>query len=157
MGVEIEGIQMNIKNICWSLMVVGVVVVLMLISVYVVWIFNQINVIGLIGSVGDLILLFSGVYVINMFGVVSGNWVLLFLVWYSGNGQGMSLDGSNMFNYVIDNINNIEVVLLNFSVSIVLISIGLGYIFNGKCKNNIIGVIMMLVNDVSCLSGMMLL
>ncbi|HEU6453984.1 MAG TPA: PEP-CTERM sorting domain-containing protein [Roseateles sp.] len=148
---------MNIKNIRWSLMAVGAAAALMSTSAHAVWTFNQTNVTGLTGSAGDPTLSLSGVYATNTSGVVSGNWASSPLVWYSGNGQGMSSDGSNTPNHAIDNTNNTEAVLLNFSASTVLTSIGLGYTSNGKCKNNTTGVITTLANDASCPSGTTLL
>lgn len=148
---------MNIKNIRWSLMAVGAAAALMSTSAHAVWTFNQTNVTGLTGSAGDPTLSLSGVYATNTSGVVSGNWTSAPLVWYSGNGQGMSSDGSNTPNHALDNTNNTEAVLLNFSASTVLSSIGLGYTSNGQCKNNFTGAITTLANDASCPSGTTLL
>lgn len=148
---------MNIKKIRWSLVSVGAAAALMSTSAHAVWTFDQSNVTGLTGSAGDPTLSLSGVYATNTSGVVSGNWTSASLVWYSGNGQGMSSDGSNTPNHALDNNGNTEAVLLNFSASTVLTSIGLGYTSNGQCKNNTTGAITTLANDASCPTGTTLL
>jgi len=125
---------MTIRNIRWSLMALGAAAALLSTSAHAVWTFDQTNVTGLTGTnSGDPTVSLSGVYAANTSGVVSGNWTAAPLVWYSGNGQGMSSDGSNTPNHALDNITNTEAVLLNFSASTVLTSIGLGYTSNGVC------------------------
>lgn len=59
----------------------------------------------------------------------SGNWAANSLSWYSGGGQGMTSgaqDGGTP-SHAIDNNGKTEAVLLSFSASTVLTSIGLGY------------------------------
>jgi hypothetical protein len=48
------------------------------------------------------------------------------LLHYSG-GLGMASDGSTAPNHAIDNVGNTELVLLSFSQSVVLTSVGIGY------------------------------
>lgn len=75
----------------------------------------------------------SGAYTVNNgSGVTAGNWVTgnnnAALDYYSGGGLGMSSDGSAAPNHAIDNNVNTESVVLNFSTSVVLTSIGIGYL-----------------------------
>lgn len=148
---------MNIRNIRWSLMAMGAAAALASTSAHAVWTFDQSNVTGLTGSAGDPTLSLSGVYATNTSGVVTGSWTAAPLVYYSGNGQGMSSDGSNTPNHALDNNGNTEAVLLQFSASTVLTSIGLGYTSNGQCKNNTTNAITTLANDASCPTGTTLL
>ncbi len=72
----------------------------------------------------------SGFYVSNnaTTGKVSGNWTAGTLTQFSGNGQGMYSGTDNGSPYhALDNNQNTEGVLLSFSASTVLTSIGLGY------------------------------
>lgn len=147
---------MNIRKIRWSLMSLGAAAALVSTSAHAVWTFNQSNVTGIAGTnSGDPSVSLSGVYATNntTTGVVNGNWTSAPLVWYSGNGQGMSSDGSNTPNHALDNNGNTEGVLLQFGASTVLSSIGLGYTSNGQCRNNTSGAITQLANDASCPSG----
>lgn len=48
-------------------------------------------------------------------------------LYFSGNGLGMGSDGQVAPNHALDNNGNTEAVLLNFSASVVLTSIGIGY------------------------------
>jgi hypothetical protein len=150
---------MNIRNIRWSLMTLGAAAALLSTSAHAVWTFDQSNVTGLTGSAGDPTLSLSGVYTTNnaSTGNVNGNWTSSSLTWYNGNGQGMSSDGTNTPNHALDNNGNTEAVLLNFSASTVLSSIGLGYTSNGQCKNNSTQAITTLANDASCPNGTTLL
>ena len=128
----------------------GAAAALMSTSAHAVWTFDQTNVTGLTGTnAGDPTVSLSGVYAANTSGVVSGNWASSALVWYSGNGQGMSSDGSQTPNHALDNVGNTEAVLLNFSASTVLSSIGLGYTSNGTCAKSGYANIT-LTNDQSC-------
>lgn len=143
---------MTIRNIRWSLMALGAAAALLSTSAHAVWTFDQTNVTGLTGTnSGDPTVSLSGVYAANTSGVVSGNWTAAPLVWYSGNGQGMSSDGSNTPNHALDNVGNTEAVLLNFSASTVLSSIGLGYTSNGVCQKSGYANIT-LANDQQCSS-----
>lgn len=131
---------MNIRNIRWSLMALGAAAALVSTSAHAVWTFDQANVTGVAGTnAGDPTVSLSGVYATNATtgsgGVVNGTWTANALTWYSGNGQGMSSDGSNTPNHALDNNGNTEAVLLNFSASTVLTSIGLGYVSNGQCSD----------------------
>jgi PEP-CTERM motif len=76
-------------------------------------------------------------------GFASGaNWTSQQLTYYSGNGLGMSSDGYVVPNHALDNgpatnssgyvtgLGNTEGVLLSFSSSVVLGSIGIGYVYN---------------------------
>jgi hypothetical protein len=85
---------------------------------------------------GDPTLKISGVYAAN--GGTSGTSGLLSgatwasnansaLTYYSGNGIGMASDGTTVPNHALDNKGNTEAVLLSFSSSVVLSSIGIGY------------------------------
>lgn len=144
---------MTIRKIRWGLMTLGAAAALASTSAHAVWTFNQSNVTGLSGTnAGDPSLSLSGVYATNTSGVVTGNWASSALVWYSGNGQGMSSDGSQTPNHALDNTGNTEAVLLNFSASTVLSSIGLGYTSNGTCKNTVTNATQTLANDQSCSS-----
>ncbi|MBW8845025.1 MAG: PEP-CTERM sorting domain-containing protein [Burkholderiales bacterium] len=144
---------MNIRNIRWSLMALGACAALMSTGAHAAWTFDQSNVTGLNGSAGDPTLSLSGVYSTNntTTGAVNGNWTAASLVWYSGNGQGMSSDGSQTPNHALDNNGNTEAVLLQFSASTVLTSIGLGYTSNGVCAKTGYTSIT-LANDQSCSS-----
>jgi hypothetical protein len=150
---------MTIRNIRWSLMALGAAAALMSTSAHAVWTFDQTNVTGLANyqscttpgsggcsvdgtlatTVDTTTVSLSGVYASNATsgsgGVVNGNWTSSPLVLYAGNGQGMSSDGSNTPNHALDNNGNTEAVLLNFSASTVLTSIGLGYVSNGQCSD----------------------
>lgn len=131
---------MNFRNIRWSLMTLGAAAALVSTSAHAVWTFDQSNVTGLTGTnAGDPTVSLSGVYASNATagsgGVVNGNWTANALTWYSGNGQGMISDGGNTPNHALDNNGNTEAVLLNFSASTVLTSIGLGYVSNGQCSD----------------------
>ena len=59
----------------------------------------------------------------------SGNWAANSLSWYSGGGQGMTSGAQDSAepSHAIDNNGKTEAVLLSFSASTVLNSIGLGY------------------------------
>ena len=48
-------------------------------------------------------------------------------LYFSGNGLGMGSDGQTAPNHALDNAGNTEAVLLSFSTSVVLTSIGIGY------------------------------
>lgn len=147
---------MTIRNIRWSLVALGTAAALLSSGAQADWNFNQ-TITGPIASstTGDPTVSLSGVYSTNdaTTGSVNGNWTAASLVLYSGNGQGMSSDGSNTPNHALDNNGNTEAVLLNFSSSTVLTSIGLGYTSNGQCKNNTSGAITQLANDASCPTG----
>jgi len=98
------------------------------------------------GSGSTATLDISGVYAANggtsssINGFASGaTWSTGQLEYYSGNGLGMSSDGSATPNHALDNgpgvdkwghatAGNTEAVLLNFSSSVVLSSIGIGYV-----------------------------
>lgn len=97
----------------------------------------------------------SGVYTTNntTTGNVNGNWTAAGLTLYAGNGQGMISDGNATPNHALDNTGNTEGVLMQFSASTVLTSIGLGYTSNGQCKNNVTNSITTLTNDASCPTG----
>ncbi|MBV8036691.1 PEP-CTERM sorting domain-containing protein [Roseateles sp.] len=73
----------------------------------------------------------SGFYVSNTLNAsnkLSGNWTAGTLTQYAGNGQGMSTGTDSGSPYhALDNNGNTEGVLLSFSASTVLTSIGLGY------------------------------
>ena len=149
---------MKIRNIRWSLMALGTCAALLSTSAHAVWTFDQTNVTGLAGTnTGDPTVSLSGVYATNTSGVIAGNWTAASLVWYGGNGQGMSSDGGATPNHALDNNGNTEAVLLQFSASTVLTSVGLGYTSNGQCKNNTSGAITTLANDASCPTGTTLL
>lgn len=49
------------------------------------------------------------------------------LKFYNGGGLGMASDGSGQPNHALDNVGSTEMVLMNFSQSVVLTSIGIGY------------------------------
>jgi len=71
--------------------------------------------------------------------VTGSNWVANSLTQFAGNGQGMYSGSDNGSPYhALDNNQNTEGVLLSFSASTVLTSIGLGYTSNSEisCKNN---------------------
>jgi hypothetical protein len=71
--------------------------------------------------------------------VTSGNWTSNALTQFAGNGQGMYSGTDNGSPYhALDNNQNTEGVLLSFSASTVLTSIGLGFTSNAEfsCKNN---------------------
>ena len=70
---------------------------------------------------------------------VTGNWTTNALTQFAGNGQGMYSGTDNGSPYhALDNNQNTEAVLLSFSASTVLSSIGLGFTSNAEisCKNN---------------------
>lgn len=86
----------------------------------------------------------SGYYVSNTLvggsgankNLLAGNWSTGTLTDYSGNGQGMTTGTDSGSPYhALDNNGNTEAVLLNFSASTVLTSIGLGYTSNGTTSN----------------------
>ena len=74
------------------------------------------------------------------FFTTSGNWFSNSLTWYGGNGQGMTTGANDSVvpNHALDNNGYTESVLLSFSGSTVLSSIGVGYTSSTKisCKNN---------------------
>jgi|WetSurMetagenome_2_1015567.scaffolds.fasta_scaffold09460_2 hypothetical protein len=85
---------------------------------------------------GDPTLTISGVYAANggtygTSGLLSGaTWASnanSALTYYAGNGVGMASDGTTVPNHALDNKGNTEAVLLSFSSSVVLSSIGIGY------------------------------
>jgi hypothetical protein len=58
------------------------------------------------------------------------------VLYYGGGGVGMNSDGATSPNHGIDNNGNTEAVLLNFSDSVILSSIGLGYAVNASKANS---------------------
>lgn len=95
----------------------------------------------------------SGVYTTNntTTGNVNGSWTAASLTLYAGSGQGMRSDGTATPNHALDNTGNTEGVLMQFSASTVLTSIGLGYTSNGVCAKSGYASIT-LANDQSCAS-----
>jgi len=81
----------------------------------------------------------SGFYVANTLNAsskLSGTWASSALTQYAGNGQGMTTGTDSGSPYhALDNNGNTEAVLLSFSSSTVLSSIGLGYTSNGTATN----------------------
>ncbi|MFK4705354.1 hypothetical protein ABIC83_002182 [Roseateles asaccharophilus] len=81
----------------------------------------------------------SGYYVTNATnnaGLSSGTtWSTAPLMSYSG-GQGINSDGTSDPNHAVDNNGKTEGVLLSFSSSVALTSIGTGYTASAYCKNN---------------------
>lgn len=81
----------------------------------------------------------SGFYVSNTLNAsnkLSGSWASSGLTNYGGSGQGMTTGTDNGSPYhALDNNQNTEGVLLSFSASTVLTSIGLGYTSNGSTSN----------------------
>lgn len=85
---------------------------------------------------GDPTLNISGVYAANggTYGTVGfqsgATWASnanSALTYYAGNGLGMASDGTTVPNHALDNRGNTEAVLLSFTSSVVLSSIGIGY------------------------------
>jgi len=93
----------------------------------------------------------SGFYVANTLNgsnKIAGNWAGAALTQYAGNGQGMTTGTDSGSPYhALDNNGNTEAVLLSFSASTVLSSIGLGYTESTaaspelSCKNTTTGAI----------------
>ncbi|KQV49394.1 hypothetical protein ASC95_17490 [Pelomonas sp. Root1217] len=81
----------------------------------------------------------SGFYASNdVNNKVNGNWTSNALTQFAGNGQGMYTGTDNGSPYhALDNNQNTEAVLLSFSASTVLSSVGLGFTSNVEisCKN----------------------
>ncbi len=123
-------------------------------SAYAIWSFDTATPTNIAGTTsGDPTVSLSGVYATNnASGVVSGTWSAGTLTNFAGNGQGMNSDGSSVPNHALDNRGNTEAVLMNFSSSVVLSSIGLGYTSNGVCKNST-GAITTGNTDGSCPTG----
>jgi len=102
----------------------------------------------------------SGYYVSNTLngsGKLANNWSTGTLTDYSGNGQGMTTGTDSGSPYhALDNNGNTEGVLLSFSASTVLSSIGLGFVDSTAaspelaCKNNTTGA---MTYATSCGSG----
>lgn len=102
----------------------------------------------------------SGFYVgntLNASSKLSGSWASASLTQYSGNGQGMTTGTDSGSPYhALDNNGNTEGVLLSFSASTVLTSIGLGFVDSTAaspelaCKTTATGVI---TYGTSCGSG----
>jgi len=87
---------------------------------------------GTAGDVGTVTL--SGFYVSNA--SLGSNWTAGTLSPYAGGGLGMTTGTDNGAPYhALDNNENTESVLLSFSTSTVLSSIGLGYTGNGTVTN----------------------
>jgi hypothetical protein len=151
---------MNIRNIRWSLMTLGAAAALVSTSAHAAWTFGSSNFTGVAGTgAGDPTVSLSGVYASNATagsgGVVTGNWSNAAtgsgsanLVSYGSFGIGMSSDGSNVPNHALDNNNNTEAVLLNFSASTILTGVGMGYASNGKCTDG-----SFVANNAGCSSG----
>lgn len=82
----------------------------------------------------------SGVTAANSSGVVSGNWASASLISWGGSGLGIQQTGETanggVPNHAIDNYGNTEAVLLNFSSSVILSSIGLGWTSDGTCSGS---------------------
>ncbi|MDY0746652.1 PEP-CTERM sorting domain-containing protein [Paucibacter sp. R3-3] len=80
----------------------------------------------------------SGVYATNnSSGVVTGNWANGTVTNYGSNGDGMTsgADNGSSPNHALDNSGTTEAILLKFSSSVSLSSIGLGWASNGICKS----------------------
>ncbi len=125
-------------------------------NAYAVWTFDQSNVTNVAATApkvtGDPTVSLSGVYATNnSSGVVGGNWNAGALSWYSGGGQGMTsgTDNGTSPNHALDNSGTTEAVLLNFSSSVSLSSIGLGYTSDGTCGSSHVA----LKADGTCPSG----
>lgn len=82
----------------------------------------------------------SGVTATNASGVISGSWSSASLISWAGNGLGMQQTGETanggVPNHAIDNYGKTEAVLLNFSSSVILSSIGLGWTSDGTCSGS---------------------
>ncbi|MDE2276428.1 MAG: PEP-CTERM sorting domain-containing protein [Burkholderiales bacterium] len=80
----------------------------------------------------DPSLTISGLYAANGAGNVGfapgASWVAQALTYYDPAGLGMSSDGNTAPNHAIDNNGNTEGLLLSFGSSVVLSSIGIGYL-----------------------------
>lgn len=143
---------MKIKNTRWTLAAVGAFAALLSSSAQAVWTFN----IGTSGQtltptqVKDIVattpydavagtdpkVTLSGVTAQNTNNIVGGNWSTASLVSWGGSGVGMqsSADTAGSPNHAIDNFGRTEAVLLNFTDSVILSSIGLGWTSDGTCS-----------------------
>lgn len=144
---------MTTRNIRWSLMTLGACAALMSTSAHAVWTFGQSNVTNLsnyvsctpnvngcpasgttAATIDTTKVSLSGFAVTNgtgNAGFASGaTWASAPMIAYSG-GQGVNSDGSAEPNHAVDNNGKTEGVLLSFTASTVLNSIGLGYTSNG--------------------------
>lgn len=143
---------MTSRTIRWTLMALGTCAAMLSTSAHAVWTFGTSTVSNIAGSVaGDPTVSLSGFGVANTSGAVSGNWTSAPLVSYSG-GFGVNSDGMATPNHSVDNVANTEAVLLQFSASTVLTSIGLGYTSNGRCSDG-----STLGNNATCPAGTSLL
>lgn len=144
---------MKIKNIRWNLVALGAFAALVSTSAQAVWTFN----VGTSGStltaaqvkdiaaatpydnndaLADPTVTLSGVTALNNSNVVSSNWSSASLVSWGSSGIGMNGDSSSSPNHAIDNYGKTEAVLLNFSSSVILSSIGLGWTSDGTCSGS---------------------
>jgi PEP-CTERM motif len=142
---------MTIRNTRWNLMALGACAALMSTSAHAVWTFGQSNVTNLsnyvsctpnvngcpasgttAATIDTTKVSLSGFAVTNGANNAgfSGTWASAPLVSYSG-GQGVNSDGAAEPNHAVDNKGKTEAVLLSFTASTVLNSIGLGYTSNG--------------------------
>jgi hypothetical protein len=73
----------------------------------------------------------------NNVGFASGaTWGTAPMTDYSGYGIGINSDGTTVPNHAIDNNGNTEAVLMSFSSSVALTSIGIGYTASQYCQSN---------------------
>ncbi|MFG6417161.1 exosortase-dependent surface protein XDP1 [Roseateles sp. DC23W] len=142
---------MKIQNIRWNLLALGAFAALMSTSAHAVWTFD----IGTSGSTltnaqvtnitakspfdsvpgTDPTVTLSGVTATNTNGVVGGNWSSTSLVSWGGSGVGIQQAGEGNPQHAVDNSGKTEAVLMNFSSSVILSSIGLGWTSNGTSEN----------------------
>ena len=114
-------------------------------NAHAVWTFNQTNVTGRSETTpdlnaGDPKVSLTGVYAANSAGNAGfdagAKWAAGTLTWFNGNGQGMYTGNDTGTPYhALDNNGNTEAVLLNFTQSVALSSIGLGYAANTAGTN----------------------
>lgn len=142
---------MKIQTIRWNLMAMGALAALMSTSAHAVWTFD----IGTSGTTltsaqvtniaakapydlvpgADPTVSLSGVTVTNTSGVVNGNWSATNLISWGSNGVGIQQTGEGNPQHAVDNSGKTEAVLMNFSSSVILSSIGLGWTSNGTQEN----------------------
>jgi hypothetical protein len=112
-------------------------------------------------KINDTTVALSGFYASNTGGVVTGTWTANGLSYFAGNGQGMYSGGDSGSPYhALDNNANTEAVLLSFSSTTMLTSIGLGYTSNTPgaanvelgCRNTS-GVVVGTTTNGTCASG----
>jgi len=142
---------MKIRNIRWNLMALGAFAALMSTSAHAVWTFGgytngqvvtPTNVVATTPydpvNGTDPTVSLSGVTATNTSNVVSGTWSSASLISWGTSGLGMQQTGETVNggvpNHAIDNFGKTEAVLLNFSSSVILSSIGLGWTSDGTCS-----------------------